>query len=85
MTKYASSVTIVTMPVNYCLVPFKLLLLCVLVLLQLLKYFDAVGWAFGCKKLSGGCWHGDLSGARCRFSYGPAHATVSGFGMSWAI
>jgi len=27
-----------------------------------------------CKKLSGGCWHGYLSGARCRLAYGPADA-----------
>ena len=29
-----------------------------------------VGWQEGhpaCKKLSGGCWHGYLTGARCRF------------------
>ena len=32
-----------------------------------------------CKKLSGGCWHGYLSGARCRLAYGPADATVSCF------
>jgi len=23
-------------------------------------------------QLSGGCWHGYLSGARCRFAYDPA-------------
>jgi len=28
-----------------------------------------------CKKQSGGCWHGYLSGARCRLAYGPADAT----------
>jgi len=46
--------------------------------------FDAFGWkqewhpAF--KSLSGGvlgCWHGCLSGARCRFAYGPADATAT--------
>ena len=26
-----------------------------------------------------GCWHGYLSGARCRLAYGPADATVSCF------
>jgi len=30
-----------------------------------------------CKKLSVGCWHGYLSGARCRFAYGPAEATAT--------
>ena len=24
-----------------------------------------------------GCWHGHLSGARCRFAYGPADATAT--------
>jgi len=24
-----------------------------------------------------GCWHGYLSGARCRFAYGPADATAT--------
>jgi len=46
-----------------------------------LQCFDAVGWAAGrasaCKKLSGGCWHGYLSGVRCRFAYGPADATAT--------
>ena len=39
-----------------------------------------VGWQEGhpaCKKLSGGCWHGYLSGARCRIAYGPADATAT--------
>jgi len=30
-----------------------------------------------CKKLSGGCWHGYLSGARCRLAYGSADATAA--------
>jgi len=30
-----------------------------------------------CKKLGGGCWHGYLSGARCRLAYGPADATAT--------
>ena len=30
-----------------------------------------------CKKLSGGCWRGYLSGARCRFAYGPADSTAT--------
>jgi len=44
---------------------------------QIKKY---VGWQEGhpaCKKLSGGCWHGYLSGARCRFAYGPADAPAT--------
>ena len=44
-----------------------------------------VGWQKGhlaCKKTVVGCWHGYLSGARCRLAYGPADAlllTVSCF------
>jgi len=30
-----------------------------------------------CKNLSGGCWRGYLSGARCRLAYGPADATAT--------
>jgi len=30
-----------------------------------------------CKKLSGGCWHGYVSAARCRLAYSPADATAS--------
>ena len=30
-----------------------------------------------CKKLSGGCWRGYLSGARCTLAYGPAAATAT--------
>jgi len=31
-----------------------------------------------CKKLSGGgCWHGNLSAAKCRLAYGPADATAT--------
>jgi len=30
-----------------------------------------------CKTLSGGCWRGYLSGARCRLAYGPADATAT--------
>jgi len=30
-----------------------------------------------CKKLSGGCWRGYLSGARYRLAYGPADATAT--------
>jgi len=30
-----------------------------------------------CKKLSGGYWHGYLSGARCRLAHGPADATAT--------
>jgi len=29
------------------------------------------------KNLSGGCWHGYLSGARCRLAYGPADDTAT--------
>ena len=32
-----------------------------------------------CKNRVVGCWHGYLSGARCRLAYGPADATVSCF------
>jgi len=38
-----------------------------------------VGWQEGhptCKKLSGGVLVAYLSGARCRFAYGPADATA---------
>ena len=46
-----------------------------------LQCFDAVGWAAGrasgCKKLSGGCWRGYLSGARCSLAYEPADATAT--------
>ena len=30
-----------------------------------------------CKKTGVGCWHGYLSGARCRLAYGLADATVT--------
>ena len=30
-----------------------------------------------CKKQSGGCWRGYLSGVRCRLAYGPANATAT--------
>ena len=30
-----------------------------------------------CKKRVAGCWHGCLSGARCRLAYGPADATAT--------
>jgi len=30
-----------------------------------------------CKKLSGGCWRGCLSGARCRLAHGSADATAT--------
>jgi len=39
-----------------------------------------VGWQEGhpaCKKQSGGCGRGYLSGAMCRFAYGPADATAT--------
>jgi len=39
-----------------------------------------VGWQEGhpaCKKWVVGCWRGYLSGARCRFAYGPADATAT--------
>ena len=48
-----------------------------------LQCFDAVGWAAGrASGLSGGCWHGYLSGARCRLVYSqrmPLPLTVSCF------
>jgi len=40
----------------------------------------SVGWQEGhlaCKKSEVGCWHGYVSGARCRFAYGPADATAT--------
>ena len=30
-----------------------------------------------CKKRVVGCWHGCLSGARCRLAYGPADSTAT--------
>ena len=39
-----------------------------------------VGWQEGhpaCKKVSGGCWHGYVPGARCRLAYVPAGATAT--------
>ena len=39
-----------------------------------------VRWQVGhpaCKKRVVGCWHGCLSGARCRLAYGPADATAT--------
>ena len=46
-----------------------------------LQWFDAVGWAAGrasClqKNWVVGCWHGYMSGVRCRFAYGSADATA---------
>jgi len=48
-----------------------------------------------CKKWVVGCWHGFLYGARCRFAYGPADATVThylllqeiqiGFGFTFLV
>ena len=31
-----------------------------------------------------GCWHGYLSGVRCRFAYGPADATATQYSLSLA-
>jgi len=44
-----------------------------------LQRFDAFKWVAGiaCKNRVVGCWHGYLSGARCRFAYGPADATAT--------
>ena len=46
-----------------------------------LQCFDAVGCvagrASGLSKTVGGCWHGYLSGARCRLAYGAADATAT--------
>jgi len=39
-----------------------------------------VGWQEGhpaCKNWVVGCWHGYLSGTRCRLAYGPADATAT--------
>jgi len=48
-----------------------------------LQCFNAVGWAAArassLSKMSGGCWRGYLSGARCRFAYGIADATATCF------
>jgi len=30
-----------------------------------------------CKKMSGGCWRGYLSGRRCKLAYGPADVTAA--------
>jgi len=38
-----------------------------------LQCFDTVSSA----ARSGGCWHGYLSVARCKFAYGPANATAT--------
>jgi len=32
-----------------------------------------------------GCWHGYLSGARCRFAYGPADATATHYLLIYLI
>jgi len=59
----------------YLEVAFSDALLCVFSALTLL-----VGWQEGhpaFKKLVVGCWCGYLSGARCRFAYGPADATAT--------
>ena len=57
-----------------------------------------VGWQEGhpaCKKLSGGYWHGYLTGTRCRFAYGTADPTATdclllheiqiGFGFTFLV
>ena len=60
--------------------PRKMAVKRVCVLTKCLQCFDAVGWAAGrasgLKKLMG-CWHGYLSGARCRLAYCPADATAT--------
>jgi len=60
--------------------PYVFVHLCLLYHLCL-QCFGAVGWAAGrasgLKKISGECWHGYLSGARCRLAYGPADATAT--------
>ena len=52
-----------------------------LAVLPCLCAFSAVGWRQeghpACKKPSGGCWCGYLSGARCRLAYGPADTTAT--------
>ena len=55
---------------------------CHWVSLSCLQCFDAVGWAAGrasghVKNWMVGCWHGCLSGARCRLAYGPADASAT--------
>jgi len=38
----------------------------------------------GVRIVSGGCWHGYLSGARCKwFAYGPADATATPSSLAW--
>jgi len=44
---------------------------------NILKSFENIQ-----KKLSGGCWHGYLSGVRCRFAYGPADATCHSLSLA---
>ena len=48
-------------------------------ILMVSQCFDAVGWAAGSavKNSVVGCWHGYLSGARCRLAYDPADATAT--------
>jgi len=56
----------------------------IIIIIIITHIIIAVGWAAeahpACKKLSGGvlgCWHGYLSGVRCRLAYGPAEATAT--------
>ena len=53
-----------------------------LLLFACLQCFDADGWVAGrasvlLKNWGVGCWHGYLSGVRCRLAYGPADATAT--------
>ena len=53
---------------------------CLCLSFQLMSLTLLVGRQEGhpaCRKLSGGCWHGYLSGARCRLAYGPAGSTAT--------
>ena len=57
----------------------------VIIIIIINEYYSSaltllVGWQEGhpaCKKLSVVCWRGYLSGAMCRFAYGPADATAT--------
>jgi len=56
-------------------VTFMLVLLCFCALSALTLLVGRQEGHPACKKRVVGCWHGYLSGARCRFAYGSADAT----------
>jgi len=60
----------------YCL--FCVIVFDALLIVFSFQCFDAVvGWQEegypACEKLNGGCWHGYVSGSRCRFAYYPVN------------